>query len=75
MDKENLKFCFFLHQIVAAVVQMEVLHTSFCLTAEMIGNNLDWFLDMFWLALHTLLSNFTVSQVLTHYILPLMRQP
>lgn len=45
------------------------------MTAVTIGSNLDWFLDMFWLALHTLRSSCTVSQVFKYYTLPLTRQP
>lgn len=38
------------------------------------SNNSDWFLDMFWLALHTLRSSCTVSQVFKYYTLPLTKQ-
>lgn len=57
---------------------LAVVHKPVCptwMTAVAMGNNLDWFLDMFWLALHTLLSSCTVSQVLKYYTLPLTRQP
>lgn len=46
-----------------------------CCQLQQWVNYLDWFLDMFRLALHTLLSSCTVSQVLIYYTLPLTRQP